>query len=293
MGANDKAPADSPDRIWVAENGPAGNVEPLAFKRGAIGMIDALGFKGIWGSATAPSLDAWNTLRDAQAGAAKLSSRWAVIFRKADKGLPEEVVERIAGASIDVRLLSDTLVIAASAPELPARPMQKIVDQHLSVLVCISVCQAIQTAATATLPIAFRGAISVGQFLVDGNLLLGPAVDQAAEFMQMPDGAFSLLVPGSPKPLKALRDNGGICWHRVPLLDGRHLGAWTVNPYLFCDSDERSKIRKGLRQAMKSDRLDVVIKRQSTLKFLERLELIVGLDERAKARDEAQQKPDT
>lgn len=46
------------------------------------------------------------------------------------------------------------------------------------------------------MPLPLRGCISFGRHLCDGNFVVGPAVDQAAEYMNEPDGAFIWVLPG-------------------------------------------------------------------------------------------------
>src|ERR1700680_1703377 len=46
------------------------------------------------------------------------------------------------------------------------------------------------------MPLPLRGCVSFGPHLCDGNVLIGPAVDQAAEYMNEPEGAFIWVLPG-------------------------------------------------------------------------------------------------
>ena len=113
-------------------------------------------------------------------------------------------------------------------------------------------------------------------------MLIGPAVDEAAGLMQLPDGAFVWLAP-SARRLKAVTggDWGRMAFSRMmPLRDGREIGTTLLSPYAFTDKAERKKIRAGLVRAMKSDHVDVVIKRQNTLRFLDYLDIVLGYREK-------------
>jgi len=56
------------------------------------------------------------------------------------------------------------------------------------------------------MPLPLRGCISLGRHFCDGDFLIGPAVDQAAEYMNEPEGAFIWVLPGVVERHKSFRD---------------------------------------------------------------------------------------
>ena len=272
-----------------------------AMNRGAIAMIDALGFKGIWGEAAAPSLDALQSLKLARKAVVDASKDWEALLESGR--LPAGFGNLVRQASVSVLLLSDTLVISASTAQRLRRPptrhekkarsdtgmnleqRQLALDGFLRFVVCWCVCHGLRAASLAPQPLVFRGVVTVGQFLIDDTILIGPAVDEAAELMQMADGALVWLAPSAQR-LAHLLVQSPDPWssmaipHRVPFRDGRRIKTRVLNPYAFCDPSERKEVRKGIAASMDSNRPEIVIKRQNTFEFLSRADYRMRVKER-------------
>lgn len=150
---------------------------PNEWQVGAVVMMDALGFKGIW-KTHSPSA---------------VLDRMHLIERSVRRleSLPSANVARELGFRMVITFLSDTVVIACSDTQRP------------EATVCLATAAAgfaMHAGATDTeegrtwdVPLAYRGAIAHGRFHVEDRFLLGPAVDEAAEAMNRPEGAFVYL----------------------------------------------------------------------------------------------------
>ena len=96
-----------------------------------------------------------------------------------------------------VRLLSDTVGLSVqyerNRDEIPN-------EVQLDLLVAIA-CESASVLASLfmndQMPMPSRGCISIGHHLCEGNFLIRAAVDEAAEYMDEPEGAFIWLLPGA------------------------------------------------------------------------------------------------
>jgi hypothetical protein len=139
--------------------------ENPSMQRGAVAMIDALGFRGIWGESKKPSLEAFVTLKAVRAALKAEVSRYQKGLKP--QAFPAGFPNLVNDPEVTVRFLSDTVVIAASvkprrrAPrkehekaaldatglDLPAR--STAVDAFMRYVVCHCVCTALRAAALA------------------------------------------------------------------------------------------------------------------------------------------------
>ncbi|MCZ7652514.1 MAG: hypothetical protein M5U13_15635 [Thermoanaerobaculia bacterium] len=169
---------------------------PAGFYRGAVVMLDALGFKGIWN----------------RAGLRQLLEALRSLETATRKGA-EDLASAIAGLRprIAVRFLSDTVVCTVShaipfseegadGGEGAGPPMLRV--GPFSVEVAIGFAAVAQSrAACLGVPLALRGCIGFGDFMVDRNFLVGPAIDEVAEHHQRAEGAVVWLLPSAEAQL--------------------------------------------------------------------------------------------
>jgi hypothetical protein len=98
-----------------------------------------------------------------------------------------------------LRLLSDTVVLSiqyeAAAYSTGAEPDDRQ-ENLLASVACESATVLARLLIDSDMPLPLRGCISFGRHLCEGNFLIGPAVDQAAEYMNEPEGAFIWVLPG-------------------------------------------------------------------------------------------------
>lgn len=247
-------------------------------KEGAFALVDCLGWKGIWQVASE-----------------------AVLVEKI-KGIHSEVevvVDEInsrhrdmtAGAiNAQIRLISDTVAVSIQH-EKGSRPVDSLDKAYLVRTAALCVVR-IQRLLLAHRPqVALRGCISYGEHLVVNNFILGPSVDEAADYYETPEGALVWLLPSAGVHINCadllLHDIGSLFLeYRLPLKSGHNLKSLVINPlYLETSSDQRQALIGGYFEAMRrTDRLDVWLKGQNTMDFLQEAEnLSVSLEKEIKS----------
>jgi hypothetical protein len=264
--------------------------------RGAVAIIDALGFKGIWGASSSPSTAVLKSLK--QIGEAARLDVTQAALRLDRRSLPNEVAKVLKDPFIKLVQLSDTIVVAAGRRPRQRGPWQRhatewqekfgltpakfedAVDAYLRFLVCKCVCSILKTAALCETPLLYRGVVTVGSFAIDETFLLGPAVDEAAELMDIADGPFVWLSPAANRLKHVIQEMPNDPWpemviqYKVPLKGGRRLPTRVLNPFFFCSPEERIAAEKNAMKRMDSSVVDVAVKRGNTR------DLIAALDRR-------------
>ena len=259
--------------------------------RGAIAIVDALGFKGIWGNPRQPSLSVLQTLKAIGTAARTNISDAAPLLDR--RNLPHTMATMLKSPFIRVVQLSDTIVVAAGRRPRLRKPrkrttdawkksrgltldqVEEIVDGYMLYLVGRCVCSILKTAALCQPALVYRGAVTIGRFAIDENFILGPAVDEAAELMDMADGPFVWLTPLAHRPRYMAVDADGPAWkdialeYEVPLKNGRVLPTRVMNPLLSCSSEEKKKVEANILEAMNSPQVDVAVKRANAKTFFD------------------------
>jgi hypothetical protein len=114
-------------------------------------------------------------------------------------------------------------------------------------------------------------------FAMQGNAILGPAVDEAAEVMELVDAAVVWAAPSASALKRTLVMYGEPTWSSLavdlglPLRNGRSLRAPTLNPFVFSDSAEAGRIRRRIIGSMGGNDVNVIIKRQHTSRLFSTL----------------------
>jgi hypothetical protein len=97
-----------------------------------------------------------------------------------------------------LRLLSDTVVLSLQYEESAYANGAEPDERQKNLLVSVA-CECVSALARlfvdSDIPLPLRGCISFGRHLCENNFLIGPAVDQAAEYMNEPEGAFIWVLP--------------------------------------------------------------------------------------------------
>jgi hypothetical protein len=158
---------------------PTNVAKPIGTKTGAVAMLDALGYKGIWNRCD------WRQLIA------------ALVAIKNDA--LEDGDSLAAGLKIpfdlDVRFFSDTIFIAASIPEPIidlASDESNLIRSEFALEMVSSMCQ-LSVSRAMLVPLAYRGCITVGEFEIEENFVIGPAIDAVAEGERKAEGAFRLV----------------------------------------------------------------------------------------------------
>jgi hypothetical protein len=240
-----------------------------SFKFSAIALIDVLGFKSL----------AWQ--RDPVKVAAALDAA-----RKAIDNLTKWMETddashlNILGGRPVVRVswFSDTICVVSQLPD-PSQMQRKLDDTDNTVraalveVVIRAVGMTIRDAAEAATPLIFRGVIHVGELFVDGNIYIGPAINEAQELYEQAQGAFVWLTPAAARlPYHDVgQDHQGLVWYDVPTKMGT-LRTRVVSPFFYAAPEHVGPpICHGFEVVMDSDKVDVVVKRQNTRAFLRKL----------------------
>lgn len=202
---------------------------------GAVAVLDALGFKGIW--------KRWDP--------ALVVARFQSIITETS----DYTSRRFVGARAEdfvqhrrLQFLSDTIVVASAIEPTPGKVLTPVMHANCRFLALLDLCIAVAHLQrrflldSAAPPLAFRGAIAWGQFTIEGSLLIGPATDEAAEAEKLAEAAFAWFCPSALSLLSEL-DEEYQHWdfsldplpiHRdwpVPLKNGQRFVTAVVRPF--------------------------------------------------------------
>jgi hypothetical protein len=151
-------------------------------REGAFALIDCLGFKGIW-RRTDPQLLLKKLLEVEEAVRQQVAEREELKFFKFSP-----VVARI-------RLLSDTVAISLQYKHKEDLIPSESDKNWLVMIMCLLVVKILDIFITDEPPLVLRGCISYGEHISEGNFIVGQAVDDVAEHMNIAEGAFVWLLP--------------------------------------------------------------------------------------------------
>jgi len=210
---------------------------------GAIAMIDALGWKGIWRHAKGDQAVA--ALRQIES-VAQLTANAANELHAKHLGDVEDPPSNLFHTKITTLFLSDTIVIAVGAPQARAKQSEAFFRHGSVQQAGYVVGRAIAAAALVDPPICYRGAITSGEYYIDGNFLVGPAIDRAAELMDAADAGVVRIDPKDDflrytKPLAM----PGFVPAAVPLKDGRSIQTTFIDP-MWWYREHAKRIREGI-----------------------------------------------
>jgi hypothetical protein len=258
--------------------------------RGAVAIVDALGFKGVWDDPNRQPTAVLAALKEI-GEAARTEKRQASLYLDR-RTLPDEVAKNLKDPFMKIVQLSDTIVVAAGRRPRKRRPwkrhaddwdkrlrltvdqLEDAVDGYLRYIVCRCVCSILKVAALCDPALIYRGAVTAGDFAIDKHFLLGPAIDEAAELMEMADGPFVWLAPSADRLKHTIREARKDAWgemairHSVPLKGGRRLPTRVLNPFVFCTAKERQAVEASIDRRMTSSKIDVLVKRGNWREFL-------------------------
>lgn len=148
---------------------------------GAIVFLDALGFKGIWSRQNPISV--LQQLKSLRRKGLSLRGRARHGALLNDPGLLHHV-----------RCVSDTIMVAVTLTRSNI-PQRYLYRAMLSASLIAS--NMIDDAVHGSPPLLFRGCLAAGLMKVDGDFVIGPAVDEAAELFELSQGAFLWMAPSA------------------------------------------------------------------------------------------------
>jgi hypothetical protein len=154
-------------------------------QEGAFVLIDCLGFKGIW-KRTDPDL---------------LLQKFSRLGPSIQERLGNlEILFSFSGTDqlrIHNRLLSDTVAISF---QFETQEGAEYSDTDRGLLVfcaCLITPLVMHWFLEEEPPLVFRGCITYGKHFIENNFIAGPAIDEAAEYMNLAEGAFVWLHPNA------------------------------------------------------------------------------------------------
>lgn len=164
-------------------------------QEGAFVLIDCLGFKGIW-KRTDPEL---------------LLQKFSKLGPSIQERLGHlEVLFSFTGTDqlrIHNRLLSDTVAISFQF-ERPEGGEYSDNDRSLLVFcACFITPLVMHWLFEGEPPLIFRGCITYGKHFIENNFIAGPAIDEAAEYMNVAEGAFVWLHPSAAALYRKCRED--------------------------------------------------------------------------------------
>lgn len=235
------------------------------WRDGYVAMIDVLGWKGIWNR----HKHAGEILSAARAIKQSAARMDVIPSRKFGDRDPYMFATSV--------FLSDTLVVGVSPTGSPFPFGDNETDREARLVgamcnwICQSVAWAMNTGAEQKPALLFRGAVAKGRFIIDENLILGPAIDEASALMSLATAAIVWFAPNSFVP------DDWNCFHAIPysipLHGGQTVHARAVNPFQATaptgNIDDTAELEASILSAFGQKLpLDVEIKKQNTAAFL-------------------------
>lgn len=221
-------------------------------EKGAIALLDVLGWKGIWlrrGTAALAELD--ELVHSAKQHALDFTSgtRGGDTFRS-----------RYGTLVPDVLSISDTIA-------LTVRGELNMAIEFASILSISILTRAIDRG------FLFRGAISYGDFLSKGNMFIGPAVDEVASSYEQADWIGVHLTPSAELRVdtSTFLDKTIVVQHPLPLKEGKRDGLACGWPFYYqydlkTPEDRKKALIDALLQIGPQDK-DIGVKTMNTITF--------------------------
>ena len=218
---------------------------------GAVALIDALGFRGIWGRHPPDEvLSELKTMKDwmeARVTAQFSSQPWM---------------------QCQVAFLSDTIAVSMALEQSTENR-----DAMSVVYLSDVISWVLDRMLRSHVPLAYRGAIAVGRYEVSPHFLLGPAIDEAAAAHEMAQGPLIWLTPHArdevARWLKHQPHNTHLVKFDVPLKSGDSFNTYTVSPLEQAGGEDDAKMLvRTLLGTFSGSNLDVAVKLQNTVRHL-------------------------
>lgn len=146
------------------------------FKKGIVTFLDVLGWKGLWQS----NKDAVNHLKELVHDTREKAKEIISLYNKKEKA--KDV--RYKDIEIKVLSISDTIVFLTEVTSITVLSLHAQLCSWL-----------LEYAISKKIPL--RGAISYGEFIESENIMLGPAIDEAAAWHESTDWIGVVLTPSA------------------------------------------------------------------------------------------------
>lgn len=226
---------------------------------GVVAFLDALGIKGIWARAEPREvISSWNKVIG--------------IFDRTIKEAQNKAGDVFKGCHIAA--FSDTVIVI-----LKGQDPSRLIPLMGEVLMC-------PIFAGILYGIYLRCVISVGKFYQSKTLIIGPAIDEAAEWYTQPDWIGVSTAPSASFGLERFVDQGidiskWFVRYKIPMKDGIEENGWAVAwpkraPIEPLDNREKVTSRTAILEAFASRPISIsaASKYRNTLSFFD---FVIGL----------------
>lgn len=133
-------------------------------EKGAVTFLDVLGWKGKWRDSYEAVSTLKNLINNTKIEAEKIHNDVVNLWSTNPK-----YVKEMRGGQTDILSISDTIVLFTKGPAIP------------SLLVHGRICENLIPASIKS-NIPLRGASAYGEYSREGNIMIGPAIDEAASW---------------------------------------------------------------------------------------------------------------
>ena len=138
-------------------------------KEGAVTFLDVLGWKGIW---------------ERRDDAGEILTKLIEELRQQSFEFIAKETQRYSGLDVEIKSISDTIAMFSTGRA------QTVLDLH-GQITQLAICRSIAE------EIPLRGATCYGRFTTKGNIMIGPAVDEAASWHEVADWIGVILTPSA------------------------------------------------------------------------------------------------
>lgn len=157
---------------------------------GAVVLMDALGVKGIWHHERDPKAFAENWARIMTSAVRRIGARSSNSRRSHQTREPRDPAK-----VWECMEFSDSLIVTAPTQDIDAAFFDKLQRR---------ICRFLWALLDKDSPLPlYRGAIATGRFYRCGQIIIGPAVDEAAEWCNLAEWAGLMLTPSAVKDLES------------------------------------------------------------------------------------------
>jgi hypothetical protein len=276
---------------------------------GSVAILDILGFKGIW-KRVDPDL-VLKQMNALKAGFLILTSRLedlaSLPMRLADFTVMNEDEQRQTREKYEafiptyqIRMFSDSVIVAAHLPPRPnsmnppgipeyfAHQDEHFRQWYFLRSVIILVTSLVTEAIRLPVPFLYRGCIACGEFKIDHDFLVGPAIDEAAELHEQAEASIVWLAPSAAKvyggsvvslvEVKTGRSTQTylapqLTRYEIPLKQGSRAETYALSLLPVLSDSERVEVASKILAAFDlpgaETRPDVQLKKQNTKDFLD------------------------
>jgi hypothetical protein len=220
-------------------------------QKGAVALIDALGFRGIWSRHRPEAvLSEMKSVKD------WFESRISEQF----KTQPD--------FNCGVAFLSDTIAISMAYSGGPEEHREALCALYLGDVISWVLYRVLKS----EIPFAYRGAITIGEYEVSPHFLIGQAIDEAASAHELAQGAIIWLTPAAHERVTnwlRIRPGTHMVKFDVPLKSGDTFSTLTLSPLEQAqDVNDAEEITRNLLATFSSQSIDVAVKRQNTIRHM-------------------------